>query len=227
LQAAAENGRIDMIQFLLGHGAKTTGRYRIQYIMAIAAALRSGHEAAADILRRHREWTEEEKDLLKAIKDDLRPWMSPCWDDYLSELSCTCDDGSVASDSCDWNTSSAGRVKQGGDDIEQNVENTDHIGQNMVGDKVWELEISKLDESPRNIKITNANGGDNSQEGEVNNRVLVEEHLTGISDGNVAERSGQVSRSAQVDSLRNNQTAQPIWGSAWMDDFFNFDLYSQ
>jgi ankyrin repeat protein len=228
LQAAAKTGRIDMIQYLLDHGAKTTGRYRIQYIMAVSIAIRSGHDAAAEILQNHRELTREEVDLLKTMRDDIKWWDRPSWywDDSLSCSSSTSGDGDT-SDSFDCsNGSASGEVEHGGDYVEQNAENTDHTDQSMAGDEEPELEISNLNEHPRDIiNMLDANGGDDSQE-EVRDGALIDRHLTGSSDVNMAGLSSQASRSAQVGSLTHNLTARPILGEAWVDAFFDFDLYS-
>ncbi|OTB18705.1 hypothetical protein K445DRAFT_19308 [Daldinia sp. EC12] len=62
LECAAENGRIDMIQLLLSSGASTTGRWRRDYIQAIAIAERNGHRATAQLLRSHRKWTTKDND---------------------------------------------------------------------------------------------------------------------------------------------------------------------
>ncbi|KAI1417444.1 ankyrin repeat-containing domain protein [Hypoxylon sp. FL1857] len=69
LESAAKNGRIDMIQLLLSSGASTTGRWRQHYLQAIALAERNGHQAAAKILRLHREWTTDDEQLYSTIPD--------------------------------------------------------------------------------------------------------------------------------------------------------------
>ncbi|KAI0546005.1 hypothetical protein F4679DRAFT_587932 [Xylaria curta] len=58
LEGAAEHNRIDMVKFLLACGAKTTGAWQKQYIRAIKFAERDGHEACAELLRKHRRWTD-------------------------------------------------------------------------------------------------------------------------------------------------------------------------
>ncbi|KAI0839566.1 ankyrin repeat-containing domain protein [Hypoxylon sp. FL0890] len=63
LEYAAAKGRIDIIQLLLSSGANTERQWRISYVVAIALAMRNGHQAAAEVLKRHREWTKEDQDL--------------------------------------------------------------------------------------------------------------------------------------------------------------------
>ncbi|KAM6513803.1 hypothetical protein FALCPG4_015016 [Fusarium falciforme] len=65
LEGAAEHGRLDMLQLLLHYGALTTGAGRLQFVRAVHFAEREGHGAAADLLRRSREWTDEDADLYK------------------------------------------------------------------------------------------------------------------------------------------------------------------
>ncbi|KAH7459204.1 hypothetical protein FOMA001_g20153 [Fusarium oxysporum f. sp. matthiolae] len=63
LEGAAEHGRLDMLQLLLHSGALTTGTGQLQFVRAVHFAERGGHDAAADLLRRSREWTDEDADL--------------------------------------------------------------------------------------------------------------------------------------------------------------------
>jgi ankyrin repeat protein len=61
LEAAAECGRIDMVQFLLSEGVETTGNGRHQYVAAIARAKLQGNYVTANILKKHRPWTDEDR----------------------------------------------------------------------------------------------------------------------------------------------------------------------
>jgi ankyrin repeat protein len=63
LEGAAEHGRLDMLQLLLHSGALTTGAGQHQFVRAIHFAERRGHDAAADLLRRSRDWIDEDADL--------------------------------------------------------------------------------------------------------------------------------------------------------------------
>ncbi|GAB1313391.1 hypothetical protein MFIFM68171_03601 [Madurella fahalii] len=67
LEGAAEQGRIDMIELLLQHGAKTTGTGRMQFIFSIRFAEYEGHFAAAKLLREHRQWTKEDEKLMREL----------------------------------------------------------------------------------------------------------------------------------------------------------------
>ncbi|CVL12472.1 uncharacterized protein FPRN_15068 [Fusarium proliferatum] len=60
LEGAAERGRLDMVELLLHHGAITTSSGRFQFLRAIHFAERYGHNATAALLRRSREWTDED-----------------------------------------------------------------------------------------------------------------------------------------------------------------------
>ncbi|EXK76187.1 hypothetical protein FOQG_19054 [Fusarium oxysporum f. sp. raphani 54005] len=63
LEGAAEHGKLDMLQLLLHSGALTTGAGQLQFVRAVHFAERGGHDAVADLLRRSREWTDEDTDL--------------------------------------------------------------------------------------------------------------------------------------------------------------------
>ncbi|KAH6871526.1 ankyrin repeat-containing domain protein [Thelonectria olida] len=67
LEAAGEHGRIDTIQLLLLAGAETTGRGQLQYLRAVRFAEEEGHHAAAQLLRGHRAWTEEDHAICREI----------------------------------------------------------------------------------------------------------------------------------------------------------------
>ena len=63
LEGAAEYGRINMIKLLLEHGANISGTGRRQFVRSIKFAERNGHFMAAGLLRRRREWMEEDERL--------------------------------------------------------------------------------------------------------------------------------------------------------------------
>lgn len=63
LEEAAQCGRIDMVQLLLSEGVETTGNGRHQYVIAIARAKLEGHFVTANILKKHRQWTDEDRRL--------------------------------------------------------------------------------------------------------------------------------------------------------------------
>lgn len=75
LEAAAEHGRIEMIQILLNWGVRTEGAGSRQYYRAIKFAERECHYAAGNLLRKHREWTDEdhrlyeEQDLIEGLTE--------------------------------------------------------------------------------------------------------------------------------------------------------------
>lgn len=60
LEGAAEHGRIEMIHMLLNQGVKTEGKESRQYYRAIKFAHKQCHYAAANLLRGHRGWTDED-----------------------------------------------------------------------------------------------------------------------------------------------------------------------
>ncbi|KAK8003116.1 hypothetical protein PG989_002835 [Apiospora arundinis] len=63
LEGAAEHGRLDMIALLLMSGTRTQGTSSIQYFRAIKFATREAHYAAANLLRDHRPWDEEDRNM--------------------------------------------------------------------------------------------------------------------------------------------------------------------
>ena len=60
LEAAAECGRLDTVHLLLETGTDTEGYGRVQYLQATALAAQQGHGTVVEVLRSHREWTEED-----------------------------------------------------------------------------------------------------------------------------------------------------------------------
>lgn len=72
LEGAAEHGRIDTIQLLLNHGVCTDGFYRVQYIKAVGYAEKNLHYAAAELLKKHREWSAEDQELYERLQTDER-----------------------------------------------------------------------------------------------------------------------------------------------------------
>ncbi|RYP80332.1 hypothetical protein DL770_006279 [Monosporascus sp. CRB-9-2] len=67
LEGAAEHGRIDMLQLLLNAGARTRGDCQSQYLRAVKFAETEGHLAAAEVLRNHRPWTDEDRQIFDDI----------------------------------------------------------------------------------------------------------------------------------------------------------------
>lgn len=68
LEGAAVNGRIDIIQLLLSAGARTTGRQHCwNYLRAILSAKEHGYQAAAKVLKSHRIWTQEDKQIFLSM----------------------------------------------------------------------------------------------------------------------------------------------------------------
>ncbi|KAF6828832.1 hypothetical protein CPLU01_08270 [Colletotrichum plurivorum] len=72
LEGAAEHGRLDVLQLLLNSGVETEGPGQRQYVRAIGFARRQGHCAAANLLRSHRPWTQDDQDILEEV--DLLDW---------------------------------------------------------------------------------------------------------------------------------------------------------
>ncbi|KAH8883778.1 ankyrin [Thozetella sp. PMI_491] len=68
LEAAAEHGRLDMVDLLLSHGVLTTGKGQHHYIRSVQLALSEGHNTVAHILKKCRDWSEED-DRLFEIQD--------------------------------------------------------------------------------------------------------------------------------------------------------------
>ncbi|PHH92806.1 hypothetical protein CDD83_4965 [Cordyceps sp. RAO-2017] len=64
LEGAADYGKLDIVQFLLSHGVKTTCRWRRQYIRSIGFAKRNKNTAIELLLRNHRQWTSEDERIL-------------------------------------------------------------------------------------------------------------------------------------------------------------------
>ncbi|KAI0415058.1 ankyrin repeat-containing domain protein [Xylaria grammica] len=65
LESASQNGRLDMVQFLLSSGAKTEGTGQRQYIRAILLAQNSGHVEVVNLLKAHRQWTPRDEELFR------------------------------------------------------------------------------------------------------------------------------------------------------------------
>ena len=58
LEAAAEGGRLDMVQFLLESGVNITGDYERVYYRAVWFARKNGHTAVERLIR---QWKREKK----------------------------------------------------------------------------------------------------------------------------------------------------------------------
>jgi hypothetical protein len=74
LELAAGSGNIDMIQLLLHHGAITTGPGREQFVTAVAYAMKSAYNTAAQFLKGKCEWSKADETLLRhldEIKDSV------------------------------------------------------------------------------------------------------------------------------------------------------------
>ncbi|GAP91165.1 putative ankyrin repeat-containing domain protein [Rosellinia necatrix] len=71
LEAASGGGHLDMVQFLLCHGAKTEGTGRRQYLRAILFAQRGRHVEIVNMLKAHRRWTQHDEELLR--NESVRP----------------------------------------------------------------------------------------------------------------------------------------------------------
>ncbi|SCO87602.1 uncharacterized protein FRV6_11729 [Fusarium oxysporum] len=111
LEGAAEHGRLDMLQLLLHSGALTTGARQLQFIRAVHFAEQSRHDAAADLLRQSRQWTDEDADLYEKrsprcgdscfeeflFDDGQLGWI--CLDDENGRAHC-CDEIHSAGDEC-------------------------------------------------------------------------------------------------------------------------------
>ncbi|KAH6876319.1 ankyrin repeat-containing domain protein [Thelonectria olida] len=67
LEAAGEHGRIDIIQYLLAVPTSTIGSAQHQYLRAVKRAEGEGHFAAAQLLRNHRAWTEEDDLIFESL----------------------------------------------------------------------------------------------------------------------------------------------------------------
>ncbi|EWY79857.1 hypothetical protein FOYG_17033 [Fusarium oxysporum NRRL 32931] len=111
LEGAAEHGRLDMLQLLLHSGTLTTGAGQLQFVRAVHFAEQSGHDAAADLLRQSRQWTDEDADLYEkrsprcgdscfeefVFDDGQSGWI--CLDDENGRAHC-CDEIHSAGDEC-------------------------------------------------------------------------------------------------------------------------------
>ena len=71
LEGAAEHGRLEAVQFLLNVGVSTTGTGRVQYLRALKFAVSKGHNAVADLLRKHREWDAEDDAIFDQFSSSL------------------------------------------------------------------------------------------------------------------------------------------------------------
>ncbi|KAK8031129.1 hypothetical protein PG990_000863 [Apiospora arundinis] len=79
LEGAAEHGRLDMIALLLMNGTHTQGTSSIQYFRAIKFATREAHYTAANLLRDHRPWDEEDQNMFsQSCISDLHHGRGPC-----------------------------------------------------------------------------------------------------------------------------------------------------
>lgn len=63
LEAASENGRLDIIQLLLDSGVSTEGTGRLQYIRAVVLARKRGRPAVERLLRSFRRWDKADHEL--------------------------------------------------------------------------------------------------------------------------------------------------------------------
>ncbi|RKK89689.1 hypothetical protein BFJ68_g16647 [Fusarium oxysporum] len=110
LEGAAEHGKLDMLQLLLHSGALTTGAGQLQFVRAVHFAEREGHDAAADLLRRSREWTDEDADLYgkgsprcgscsEVFVFDDGQWGWICLEDENGRVHC-CDEIHSSGDEC-------------------------------------------------------------------------------------------------------------------------------
>ncbi|KAL5586212.1 hypothetical protein FOBRF1_016082 [Fusarium oxysporum] len=109
LEGAAEHGRLDMLQLLLHSGALTTGAGQLQFVRAVHFAERGGHDATAELLRRSREWTDEDAYLYENrsprcdscseefIDDEQSKWI--CLDDENGRAHC-CNEIHSSGDEC-------------------------------------------------------------------------------------------------------------------------------
>ncbi|KAI2468615.1 ankyrin [Annulohypoxylon bovei var. microspora] len=68
LEAAAKSGRLDTVQLLLELGATTEGRGQLNYLLAVHRATENGYSAVAELLRSHRVWTEDDREIFRELE---------------------------------------------------------------------------------------------------------------------------------------------------------------
>ncbi|KAK3291965.1 uncharacterized protein B0H64DRAFT_468823 [Chaetomium fimeti] len=81
LEEAATRGRLDTVHLLLGAGTDTEGYGRVQFVCATALASSSGYSAVVELLKSHREWTEDDFTIWNQLYPGTRWMMDP--DRYL------------------------------------------------------------------------------------------------------------------------------------------------
>ncbi|KAF3004673.1 hypothetical protein E8E14_002661 [Neopestalotiopsis sp. 37M] len=69
LEEAARWGRLDILQLLLESGVSTLGYYRVQYVLSIIWAQRSGHQAVAQALYNHRPWSTSDREIYQELTE--------------------------------------------------------------------------------------------------------------------------------------------------------------
>ncbi|KAM0814128.1 putative Clr5 domain-containing protein [Seiridium cardinale] len=101
LEVAADNGKIDLVELLLNHGADIRGRNRIRFVRAVNFATMACHHAVAELLKKHAGWTAEDRDLAneKRAHEGLHLCPRVIYNDSSWEGDCSyCDNSSDSSE---------------------------------------------------------------------------------------------------------------------------------
>ncbi|KAH8886141.1 ankyrin [Thozetella sp. PMI_491] len=69
IERAAKTGRLDITQLLLDSGTSTQGFGRVRYVHAYLLAVEAGNEAVAEVLMRHRPWSDEDFEILQELRE--------------------------------------------------------------------------------------------------------------------------------------------------------------
>ncbi|ETS78536.1 hypothetical protein PFICI_10598 [Pestalotiopsis fici W106-1] len=69
LEEAARRGRLDILQLLLDSGVSTLRYGRVQYVLSIIYAQKSGHHAILQALNDHRSWSAEDQEIYEELAE--------------------------------------------------------------------------------------------------------------------------------------------------------------
>lgn len=67
LEEAAYWGRLDIVHLLLDSGVSTTGYHRVQYVLSIIYAQKSGNHTVVQALYNHRPWSPEDQEIYQEL----------------------------------------------------------------------------------------------------------------------------------------------------------------
>lgn len=74
LEEAAYRGRLDIVHLLLERGVSTTGYHRVQYVLSIIYAQKSGNHTVVQTLYNHRPWSLEDQEIYEELTEFPPDW---------------------------------------------------------------------------------------------------------------------------------------------------------